>query len=88
MIRWSEEKDHKLRLRRGVSLARIAEMIENKEYLAILKHPKRSNQMIAVLRIDDYTWSVPFVYEDDGEAMFLKTAFPSRKLHRRYGENG
>ena len=28
---------------------------------------------------------VPFVIEADGQTIFLKTAYPSRKLHERYG---
>ena len=38
-----------------------------------------------VMKIDGYTWAVPFVFEDDGKTMFFKTAYPSRKLHRQYG---
>jgi len=38
-----------------------------------------------VMRIDGYTWAVPFVIEDDGQTLFLKTAYPSRKLHSQYG---
>ena len=88
MIRWDEEKNRQLKRDRGVSFERIAEMITNQEYLAIVKHPKRANQRFFVLRIEGYVWVVPFVAADDGETFFLKTAFPSRKFNRIYGENG
>lgn len=60
-------------------------MISRGEYRDILKHPTRRNQWIFVVSIDEYTWVVPFVMEDDGTSIFLKTAFPSRSFHRRYG---
>lgn len=50
----------------------------------MLKHPSRENQQIMVVRINSYTWAVPFVVEEDG-TIFLKTAFPSRKLHKIFG---
>ena len=60
-------------------------MIGRGEYRDILKHPTRRNQWIFVISVEDYTWVVPFVLEDDGRNIFLKTAFPSRNFHRRYG---
>ena len=85
MIRWSDEKDQQLRRDRGVSLEAVAAMISRGEYKDVLKHPTRHNQCIFILDIDEYTWVVPFVLEDDGSGIFLKTAFPSRRFHRRYG---
>ena len=85
MIRWSDEKDQQLRRERGVSLETVAAMISRGEYRDVLKHPTRRNQSIFILEIAQYTWVVPFVVEEDGESIFLKTAFPSRKFHKRYG---
>jgi hypothetical protein len=82
-IRWGEEKDHWLRSTRGISFAQIAEQILAGEFLDVIVHPSRVLQGIYVLRIEGYTWAVPFVRDED--IIFLKTAFPSRKLHRRYG---
>ena len=86
MLRWDETKNRQLKRERGVSFERIAEVITNEEYLAIVKHPKRANQRVFVLRLDGYIWLVPFVTEGDGETFFLKTAFPSRRFNRIYGE--
>ena len=83
MIRWGEEKDRWLRSTRGVSFDQIAEQILAGEYLDVLVHPSRLGQDIYVLRIEGHTWAVPFVSEKG--FIFLKTAFPSRKLHRRSG---
>lgn len=83
VIRWGEDKNDRLRRARGVSLEQIAEQILAGEYLDIVKSPSRTGQEIYVVRIAGYTWAVPFV--SDGDTIFLKTAFPSRKLHRHYG---
>lgn len=85
MVRWNEAKNRQLQERRGISFERIAELYEKEEFEAIVKHETRPNQLILVMRIDGYTWAVPFVVEDDGKTLFLKTAYPSRKLHRHYG---
>ena len=52
------------------------------KYIDILKHPKRKNQYIFVITINDYIWAVPFVINDG--KIFLKTAFPSRKFTKIY----
>jgi len=69
-----------------MSFERIAEVISNEQYLEVVKHPKRPNQRMFIVRLDDYVWVVPFVIEADGETIFLKTAFRSRNLNRQYGE--
>ena len=84
-IRWSEEKNERLRRERHVSFERIAEIISSERYVAVLRHPGRENQRLFVIEIDGYVWAVPYVIEDDGQTIFLKTAFPSRKFNRRYG---
>lgn len=85
VVQWSEEKNRKLQQRRGISFDRIAALYENEEFEAIVQHEARSNQQVLVMNIDGYTWAVPFVIEDDGQTLFLKTAYPSRKLHNQYG---
>ena len=54
------------------------------DFIDILGNPVRAGQEVFVLTLRHYTWVVPFVVAEDGH-LFLKTAFPSRKLHRRYG---
>ena len=85
MVRWDEVKSQQLQERRGISFDRIAELYEKEEFEAIVKHETRSNQQILVVKIDGYCWAVPFVIEEDGQTLFFKTAYPSRKLHKRYG---
>lgn len=85
MVRWNEEKNKQLQERRGISFDRIAELYENEEFETIVKNETRPNQQVLVMKIDGYFWAVPFVIEEDGQTLFLKTAYPSRKLHKRYG---
>jgi len=82
---WSEEKNKWLRTGRGISFEEIVVAIEEGGILDILEHPNPSRyegQRLYIVSIDNYAWVVPFV--DRGDIRFLKTAFPSRKLTKRY----
>ena len=85
-VAWDEEKNAVLKQERGVSFDEIAGMIIDGDYLDIVENPTREIQQYFILTIRDYTWVVPFLI-DDSETIILKTAFPSRKYHRRYGGN-
>jgi uncharacterized DUF497 family protein len=84
MIRWDREKDRWLRKNRGISFQEISESILSGDYIDILENPSRAGQEVFVLRMKNYVWAVPFMVEED-KSIFLKTAYPSRKLFRRYG---
>ncbi len=83
-ILWDEEKNLWLQLNRNISFEEIADKILNKEYIEILENPVREDQMYFIMKINNYTWVVPFLINGDGEIV-LKTAFPSRKYHKKYG---
>ncbi len=82
-ILWDEEKNLWLQLNRNISFEEIADKILDNKYIEILENPVRDNQMYFIMEIDNYTWVVPFLIDDD--EIILKTAFPSRKYHRKYG---
>jgi hypothetical protein len=84
MVRWDPEKDRFLKTARGISFQEIGDEIISGNYPDILENPAHQGQAIFVVWIKSYTWVVPFIVEDD-ETIFLKTAYPSRKFHRRYG---
>ena len=84
-ITWDEEKNDWLILNRGISFEEISEKILSGEYAQILDNPTRENQQYFLVEIDHYTWVVPFLITDD-KLIVLKTAFPSRKFHKKYGE--
>lgn len=83
-IIWDKEKSNWLQVNRGISFEEISGKILNGDYIDILENPTRDNQMYFIMKINDYTWVVPFLI-DDQERIVPKTAFPSRKFHNRYG---
>ncbi len=83
MIIWDDEKNQKLQLERAISFEQISEIILRKEYLDILENPSRPNQQIFIVELNDYIHSVPFIIDDQSN-IILKTAYPSRKLNKKY----
>ncbi|NIS38042.1 toxin [Candidatus Saccharibacteria bacterium] len=81
---WDEYKNLKLKNERNISFERIAELIMEQKFIDILEHPKETNQQIVVLEINQYKYAVPFVIDED-DNIILKTAYPGRKLHKKYG---
>lgn len=84
-IIWDETKNEWLKSTRSVSFEQIAGMLLDDQYLDILENPTRPDQQYFVMIIQSYTWLVPFVIDAD-DRIVLKTAFPSRKYHRLYGD--
>jgi len=85
-LNWNLEKKEILKAKRGISFEQIALLIESGKILGIEENPKRTNQKIYILEIEDYAVIVPYV--EEGNEIFLKTAFPSRKYTKRYGLKG
>jgi len=83
MVIWDDEKNQKLQFERNISFDQISEIILRKEYLDILENPSRPNQQIFIVKLNDYIYSVPFVIDEQSNIV-LKTAFPSRKLNKKY----
>ena len=85
-LNWNLEKNELLKAKRGISFEQIAFLIESGHILGIEENPKRPDQKIYILEIGGYAVVVPYV--EEGNEIFLKTAFPSRKHTRRYGLKG
>ena len=83
MIIWDDDKKQKLQIERDISFDHISEIILRKEYLDILENLSRPNQQIFVVKLNNYTYAVPFIIDDQSNIV-LKTAYPSRKLHKKY----
>ena len=89
--KWDELKNEKLRVQRGFTFEEIVVGIEEGGLLAAIEHPNQiryPNQIVLVVRLGDYAYAVPSVVGE--ESIFLKTAYPSRKLTDRYlrGKDG
>ena len=85
MIYWDEDKNNKLIAERNVSFDEISKIILREEYLDILENPNKENQMIFIVRLNEYIYVVPFLI-DENENIVLKTAYPSRKFNKIYGD--
>jgi hypothetical protein len=85
-LNWNLEKNEILKAKRGISFEQIAFLIESGHILGIEENPRRPNQKIYILEIEGNAIIVPWV--EEGNEIFLKTAFPSRKYTRRYGLKG
>lgn len=83
MIIWNDEKNQKLQIERDISFDQICEIVLRKEYLDILENLSRPNQQLFVVKLSNYTYAVPFIIDDQSNIV-LKTAYPSRKLHKKY----
>lgn len=85
MIFRDEKKNNKLISERNISFDEIAEIILHDEYLDILENPNRNDQMIFIVNLKKYVYAVPFLIDED-ENIILKTAYPSRKFNKKYGD--
>jgi len=85
MIYWDEDKNNKLIAERNISFDEISEIILREKYLDILENPSKENQMLFIVRLNDYIYIVPFII-DENENIILKTAYPSRKFNKIYGD--
>ena len=85
-IIWDKEKNEWLKKNRNISFEDIAKLIEQEKYIDILKNPARPEQKIIIIYFHNYTWIVPYIKSNKNE-LILKTAYPSRKYHKIYGEN-
>ena len=82
---WNTKKNEQLKEERGIGFEEIVIAINEGDILDILFHPEQKkypNQKIFIIQINQYAYLVPFV--EDGEKIFLKTIFPSRKATKNY----
>lgn len=82
---YNAEKNIKLKKERGISFEEIIYCIQNGGLLDVVQHPnqdKYENQMFYIVNANDYVHVVPFIHE--GNRVFLKTIFPSRKHTKQY----
>ena len=83
---FSAEKNRQLITERGISFEEIIASLEKGNILDVLEHPnpeKYPQQRVYIVEMNRYVYAVPFVRKNDQE-IFLKTAFPTRKLTRKY----
>lgn len=82
-LNWDPQKNEILKRERGISFEEIAYLIEMGQLIGIEENPGYLNQKLYIVEIENYAFVVPVVETD--KAIFLKTAFPSRKYTKKYG---
>lgn len=90
-ISFNEKKNQLLKASRGIGFDEIILAIKSGDLLDDTIHPnqKYPHQRVYVVRIREYIYAVPYVTNPKTKEIFLKTAYPSRVLKRRYtkGDN-
>ncbi len=84
---WNDEKNALLRAERGFGFEDILAAIDAGGLLDNFANPNQDRypgQRILVVMLDDYVHAVPCVQNE--HQTFLKTAYPSRQLHRQIME--
>ena len=82
---WEPVKNEQLKAERGISFEEIALLLGSGQLWAVTGHwnqRKYPGQRVYLVPVDGYIFAVPFV--EEGDVIFLKTAFPSRKLTKQY----
>lgn len=89
-ISYSEEKNELLKATRGIGFDELILAIQSGGLLDDIAHqnPKYSHQRVYVVRISTYVYAVPYVVNPRTKEVFLKTAYPSRVLRRKYIQGG
>jgi len=85
VFRWNNEKNEWLKKHRGVCFEQVIILLEQEDVLEVVEHTnqeKYPGQRIAIVRINDYAYLVPYV--QDGDEIVLKTIIPSRKATHKY----
>jgi uncharacterized DUF497 family protein len=84
-FRWDNEKNEWLKKHRGICFEQVVILMERGDILDVIEHPKQDEypgQMIAIIKINDYAYLVPYL--QGGDDIFLKTIIPSRKATNKY----
>lgn len=82
IFRWSEEKNKILKESRSISFEEIVTALQEKRMLEDIPNPSKNHkdQGYFVIGLKDYTYSVPYVEDENG--VFLKTIYPNRKYKK------
>lgn len=86
---WDKAKNERLKAERSISFEEVKIAVDSGRLLDDFDHPNKKrypNQRIMVVEIDNYAYYIP--YMQDGEKLFLKTIFPSRKATKKYLTGG
>lgn len=91
IIDFAPEKNEWLKLNRGVCFDDVANLWVYEGWVSILPHSdqqKYPGQLMAIFKIKEEYYVVPFVADHDKQSVFLKTLYPSRQARKRFNKEG
>jgi hypothetical protein len=85
-INFNEEKNQLLKATRGIGFDEVIEALSRGGLLVDIAHPSKSrpNQRLYIVKIKQYAYAVPYVINLQKNEIFLKTAYASRALTKKY----
>lgn len=86
-IEYSEEKNELLKRTRTVCFDNVVDALKNNGFITVIEHRNKKrypNQKVLVVRIEQYIYAVPYVFDKKRNVVFLKTMYPDRKLTKSY----
>jgi len=89
-VSFDNNKSTLLKETRGLSFEDLLELVNQGEVLDNIKHnnlKKHPNQNILIIKTIDYVYAMPYVIDDKKKMIFLKTAYPSHNLTKKYAKN-
>lgn len=84
---FNPEKDTLLKGTRGIGFDKIIEAVNTGSLIVDVEHfnkAKYPKQNIFVVKVENYVYVVPYVWDAKRKVKFLKTIYPSRKLTKKY----
>jgi hypothetical protein len=85
---FAPDKNLWLKEHRGISFEEVISLIDSGHLLDVIEHKNHlryGHQKVYVVDVSGYIYLVPFV--KDGDAIFLKTIYPSRKATKEYARS-
>ena len=86
-LNWDNAKNEWLKRERKVSFEQVLVAIESGAIVDVLEHPDRikyPEQIVILVKINDYIYAVPAVKDTIRDQFFMKTIYPSRKYTGLY----
>ena len=89
-VRFDSNKSTLLKETRGMSFEDLLDLVYDGKVLDNIKHnnlKKHPNQNILIIKTTGYIYAMPYVIDDKKKMIFLKTAYPSHNLTKKYAKN-
>ncbi len=89
-VSFDNDKSTLLKETRGMSFEDLLDLVykgnvvDNIEHNSPKKHP---NQNILIIKTSSHLYAMPYVIDDKKKMIFLKTAYPSHDLTKKYEKN-